>query len=52
MAGVAELDGLPPKTAIARHRFPTLAGFGGSGGLHAIGRQNTASSAISRQGLS
>ena len=26
MAGVAELDGLPPKTAIARHRFPTLAG--------------------------
>ena len=45
MAGVAELDGLPPKTAIARHRFPTLAGFGGSGGLHAIGRQNTASPA-------
>ena len=29
MARVAELDGLPPKTAIARHMFPTLAVLAG-----------------------
>ena len=42
MAGVAELRQAPAQN---RHWFPTLAGFGGSGGLHAIGRQNTPSPA-------